>query len=350
MLQEIYENRIIDQITRAFRKSPIHIHQTHEADAEILNAGENSPFNLAVTMDSLCEEISSGLYSDPFLIGWMLVTVNISDLAAVGAEPLGILTSLNLPKGLSAEYRQQLTAGIAAAAAHAGTYVLGGDLNSAPQLMVSGCALGTIPKGEKIVTRMGCRAGDRIYLTALAGVGNAYALQQFAGQKWEIDYKPAARLAEGRLIRRFATAGMDTSDGVIHTLDQLMRLNRCRIRLQNDWNGILHPLVVFSDPLKGRIYQAFERSFILPDMILAIVLLLSGTLLLKYNIRGVLFSLVASGMLIFLGLLDISFNLQQGIYRMGYGEALLNGLVNLICVAGGGVLLFFVFRMVKMIQ
>lgn len=100
----------------------------------------------------------------------------------------------------------------------------------------------------------------------------------------------------------------------------------------------------FSDPLQGEIYHAFEYSFVVPDSVLAILLLLSGGLLLRARLEGLLLSLVAAGMLVFLGLLDISFNLQQGIYAMGSSEACFNGLINLICVAGGGLLVKFIVQ------
>ena len=55
---------------------------------------------LAITTDSIVEEIRLGLYDDPYLIGWMIVMVNLSDLAAVGADPLGILISEIFPNNL----------------------------------------------------------------------------------------------------------------------------------------------------------------------------------------------------------------------------------------------------------
>ena len=258
MLRDILENRLIDQLTRNYRPAPHRIHQTHEADAEILEIGEAAPFYLAVTIDSLCEEISSVLYRDPYFIGWMLVTVNLSDLAAVGAQPLGLVSSLNLPEDLPDEYLQNLTRGIADATEAANTYLLGGDMNSAPTLMLSACAVGTVPR-EEVVTRVGCQPGEYVFLSALAGLGNAFALQQFGGDPHPIPYQPRARIREGTLIRRYASTCMDTSDGVIHTLDQIMRLNHCHITLHSDWEHILHPLAM----------ETCRRSGIPPWLMLA---------------------------------------------------------------------------------
>lgn len=258
MLTDILENRLIDQLTRHYRHAPHRIHQTHEADAEILQIDETSPFYLAVTIDSLCEEITSGLYRDPYFIGWMLVTVNLSDLAAVGAQPLGLVTSLNLPENLPDEYLRNLTRGIADATDAANTYLLGGDINSAPSLMLSACAVGTIPR-EEVMTRVECQPGEYVFLSAPAGLGNAFALHQFSGKPHNIAYQPRARIREGTLIRRYASTCMDTSDGVIHTLDQLMRLNHCHITLHSDWENLLHPLAL----------ETCRRSGIPPWLMLA---------------------------------------------------------------------------------
>jgi len=57
-------------------------------------------------------------------------------------------------------------------------------------------------------------------------------------------FRPRARLKEGRLLAGFASCCMDTSDGLIHTADTLMRLNRCRFAIRNDWEKILHPLAL----------------------------------------------------------------------------------------------------------
>ena len=90
MLNQILENSSIKNLVKIFSRSPLQQNRLHESDAELINLpGTN--ITLAITMDSIVEEIEAGLYTDPYLIGWMTVMVNASDLAAVGAKPLGIL-------------------------------------------------------------------------------------------------------------------------------------------------------------------------------------------------------------------------------------------------------------------
>lgn len=82
-------------------------------------------------------------------------------------------------------------------------------------------------------------------------------------------------------------------------------------------------------------YFAYERAFPLPDTCLALLLLTSGILLLKHNQLGKVLSLVAAGALTFLGLLDFSFNLQNGVYTISAIDLMLNAFINAWCVAFG---------------
>ncbi len=85
-------------------------------------------------------------------------------------------------------------------------------------------------------------------------------------------------------------------------------------------------------------YFAFEHSFPLPDAILCLGLIVAGILLLKENPKGVTVSLVASGGLLFLGVIDFSFNIQNGMYTMGLGESLPNAIINAWCTGFGCVI------------
>jgi len=82
-------------------------------------------------------------------------------------------------------------------------------------------------------------------------------------------------------------------------------------------------------------YFAYEHSFPLPDIILAIALLASGILLLKNREAGRTLSLVCAGGLMFLGFLDFSFNIQNGIYKTSALDLALNVFINVWCVIFG---------------
>jgi len=82
-------------------------------------------------------------------------------------------------------------------------------------------------------------------------------------------------------------------------------------------------------------YFAYEHSFPLPDGLLAVLLLVAGTLLMLNNPLGINLSLVAAGALVFLGVLDFSFNIQNGLYKTSKVDLVLNAFINVWCVGLG---------------
>jgi thiamine-monophosphate kinase len=249
MLNEIIENNNISNIASFYKRSPLQINNIHESDSEIIKLKES--IYLAITTDSISEEIETCLYEDPWLIGWMAVTVNLSDIAAVGAKPVGLVISQIIPDNTDEIFIKRLSEGISDACEEYGTYVLGGDLNSGDQLIITGTATGIVENGN-ILTRKGIKEGDIIYISGKAGLGNAYALNKFSSMPGlTINYIPKARIKEGILLREYATACMDTSDGVISTLDQLSRINNLGFEI-NEFEHLLDP-----EALKASDYYNF---------------------------------------------------------------------------------------------
>jgi hypothetical protein len=103
-------------------------------------------------------------------------------------------------------------------------------------------------------------------------------------------------------------------------------------------------MVRIEDQKSREIYRAFESAFPLADAFLFFTLFVGGIGLLRKKFYGRLFSLLAGACLIFLGLLDISFNAQQGIYRLGAREAIFNIFINLFCLGSG---IFFILTLWK---
>ena len=223
----ILENALIEKLAAGLPRTERHIGGLQESDAELVRM-PGSDTVLAVTTDTIVEEIELGLYDDPYLIGWMAVIASASDLAAVGAAPLGILINEVLPVSMSDADLFRLQDGIRDACTAGGLPVLGGDTNTARCLQVGATAIGLVT-GERIITRRGSRAGEALLASGPLGLGSVFALAQLEpdaiAHSFHIPYKPAPRLREGQLVRSLATACMDTSDGALATLDQLMRLN-----------------------------------------------------------------------------------------------------------------------------
>jgi len=247
MLNAIIENRIIESLAGQFAHSPQQLNSRHETDAEIVRLSDGC--TLAITTDSIAEEIAAGLYTDPCLIGWMTVMVNLSDLAAVGAQPVGLVISEILTHSCTDGFLAGLHKGIRDACHACGTFVLGGDINHGDRLILTGTAIGTCLNGE-FLSRTGSRAGDLLFASNRLGCGNAFALAALSGsfglplfihdaKETETVFQPRARLKEGRALCGLATSCMDTSDGVIAALDQMMRLNHVGFAFNTDWSASL---------------------------------------------------------------------------------------------------------------
>lgn len=91
------EMEMLKCITEKFTRHPDQLNRLSEADAEIISFKHRTSDFLILKIDGLYEELQQGLYEDPYLIGWMSITVTISDIAAVGANPFGVLMALQLP-------------------------------------------------------------------------------------------------------------------------------------------------------------------------------------------------------------------------------------------------------------
>lgn len=270
-LNEINENALINQIAHALPRTQNLINQTHESDSEILDIGLPSQY-LAVTTDKVEEEIKAGLYTDPYFMGWMAVVTNLSDLAAVGAQPIGLLLSITIPKDWCEPATQEVIRGMAEAMQAHACSSLGGDLSTG-EAAFGATAIGLVEKTQ-VMMRTGIRNGDVVYLTGPVGLGSAYALAKFAAPAAidRIPYQPRARILEAHVISQYATACMDTSDGLISTIDQLCRLNAYAVHL-NDIASIVHPAVaelgrsLNIPPLAilSAIHGEHELCFTIPD-------------------------------------------------------------------------------------
>lgn len=251
MSSPILENAFIERLALGLPRSPHQLNRLQEADAELVRIPGTTAV-LALKTDSLVEEIETGLYADPALLGWMMVTINASDLAAVGAEPFGILLNETLPPGSDARFIERLQGGIRDACAEYGFAVLGGDTNFSAHMQLGAFAVGVIPDGRP-VTRVGCGVGDVLFASGRVGLGGAYALARLTGEAAADEgmYRPTARIREGGILRPFATCCMDTSDGVLPALDQLARLNAVGFRIDAPLEGVLHPVALASATASG---------------------------------------------------------------------------------------------------
>lgn len=270
-LDLIKENTIINRISAMLPRASGVMNSTHESDSEIVDIGLANMY-LALTTDCVAEEIEFGLYKDPELMGWMCVVVNLSDLAAVGARPLGVLLSTTVSSEWTDDFIERIVKGMAEACLEHQCGSFGGDFNIGEPAL-GATAVGLVSK-ESVMFRTGMGDGDIMFLTGLAGIGGAQALAVTAAPELleNIHYKPCAKTREAQIISKYASSCMDTSDGLIFTLDQLVRLNNVDIHLE-DINSITHPVAIEIaeacnlSPLHMlcAIHGEFELCFTIPE-------------------------------------------------------------------------------------
>jgi thiamine-monophosphate kinase len=185
-----------------------------ENDAADLGGG------LVVTQDTLVEGVHFRLDRLSWReLGFRAAAVNLSDLAASGADPAALVVSLSLPSTADSDDVLQLYEGIA----EAGVRVAGGDTTGAPSVVITVTALG---RSARIPGRTGARPGDLLVVTGpLGGAGAAFRAGGYV--------RPPIRLVEGKRLAGRAHAMLDVSDGLAVDAGHLARRSgvRCVIDL-----------------------------------------------------------------------------------------------------------------------
>lgn len=195
-------------------------------DCAVIDLGERY---FVASTDMLHQRTDFPDIMNPWQMGWMAVAVNLSDIAAMGAEPAGLLIAAGLPPEADCYFIDELFSGFADCAALYGTRVLGGDTDSHQELTITGTSLGFVEK-ELILRRRGAQVGDLLCTTGSLGAagGGLWAWQN--GVESELITRllePEPRLKEGRALAksRSVTAMMDNSDGLALSLSDLSEVS-----------------------------------------------------------------------------------------------------------------------------
>jgi thiamine-monophosphate kinase len=204
-------------------------------DDSALLATVKVPSELVATTDS-CPTPLVNLLDEPDLYhaGWLLATINLSDLAAAGAEPLGLVVNYTLPKATTVREFERLLDGVDDCCTEHGTKVAGGDIRDGA-LQLTATAVGRCAPGSRL-RRTGARAGDRLLLVgspgylwaaALLKTGQATLPAPARDEIWRRACRPTAQLKAGQLLATtgLARAAMDVSDGLFATVRTLCEAN-----------------------------------------------------------------------------------------------------------------------------
>ncbi|WPC04575.1 thiamine-phosphate kinase [Pseudomonas benzenivorans] len=176
---------------------------------------------LAVSTDTLVEAVHFPASADPCLLGQRALGVSLSDLAAMGATPIGFTLALTLPRAEPA-WLEAFARGLDRMAQQCGARLIGGDTTRGP-LSLTLSVFGRVPAGQAL-TRAGARVGDLLCVGGCLGEG-AGALELVLGRRQAVAevaepllaryWSPQPQLALGQALLGKATAALDISDGLL---------------------------------------------------------------------------------------------------------------------------------------
>jgi thiamine-monophosphate kinase len=193
--------------------------------------------DLVLTTDGVIAGVHFFPDDPPAMVGRKALRMNLSDLAAKGARPLGFLLSVALPEGFGEAWLGAFAAALADDAAHYGCPLYGGDTDHTPgPISVSIFAFGAVPQG-KMVRRSTARPGDRIVVTGTIGdaaIGLQLRRERTLARRWGLFEAAAAQLENRYLlpqprnalagaVLQYASAAIDVSDGLVGDLGKLCR-------------------------------------------------------------------------------------------------------------------------------
>lgn len=210
-------------------------------DCAILQAAPGEQW--AVSTDTLVEGVHFLPSVDPAALGHKALAVNLSDLAACGAEPRCFFLALALPT-VDEAWLQSFSQGMFALADAHGCVLAGGDTTrSPPGVVITITVMGTVPQGQALL-RSGARPGDDLWVSGVLGDaafglaarrGEAGAASGAAAGIERLE-RPQPRVALGRALRGLATSAIDVSDGLLGDLGHI--LERSAVGARVEWNRV----------------------------------------------------------------------------------------------------------------
>jgi thiamine-monophosphate kinase len=207
----------------------------------------------------------------PDTVGKKALRVNLSDLAAKGAKPLGFLLTLALPEEIGDAWLAPFARGLGADAQAFDCPLLGGDTDrTGGPITISIAVVGAVPQGQ-MVRRAGAKAGDRVVVTGTIGdaaLGLLLRRDTSSARRWGLTPEnrnslearylvPEPRTAVADILRAHASAAMDVSDGLAGDLGKL-----CRV------SGVAAEIVVARVPLSDSARAALAKEPALIETIL----------------------------------------------------------------------------------
>jgi thiamine-monophosphate kinase len=253
---------------------------SHDPDV-VLNIGDDAAVLaceglVAVTVDTLVAGVHFPDGMAPHLLGYRLMAVNLSDLAAMGAQPRWCTLALTLPSA-DELWLDGFSRGLFELAERFGVSLVGGNLTRGP-LNLTLQLMGRVER-TRMLTRSGGHVGDDIYVTGTLGDGSAGVMLvteratapqgSAAAALKERFYRPEPRVGAGLALASLATAAIDVSDGLLADLGHLCKASACgatldveRVPVSAELLSLFPPQEVLAHALGGG--DDYELCFTAP--------------------------------------------------------------------------------------
>jgi thiamine-monophosphate kinase len=219
-------------------------------------------YQLAISADMSVSGTHFFAEADPFSIGWKAMAVNVSDMAAMGAEPKWATLSIALPE-ISEGWLSAFSQGLFACCDAYGVSLIGGDTTRGP-LNIAVNILGEIPAG-KAVKRTGAKSEDDIWVSGTLGEASLWLQHRLGKLNLHEDdvanlatamHQPQPRVSLGLALRELAHSALDISDGLLADLNHILKASGKGARL--DWALLPKPKL-----LKSQVDPSVMRQAVL---------------------------------------------------------------------------------------
>ncbi|WP_248464108.1 thiamine-phosphate kinase [Pectobacterium versatile] len=233
---------------------------------------------LAVSTDTLVSGVHFLPDIDPADLGYKSLAVNLSDLAAMGADPAWLSLAITLPKSNS-QWLSAYSDSLFELLDYYGMQLVGGDTTRGP-LSLTLTIHGLVPAGRAL-TRRGARIGDWIYVTGSLGDSAAGLAilqntlhvedEETRQRLLQRHLRPQPRILQGQALRDLASSAIDLSDGLISDLQHILKASECGARInldaipQSDWlRGYVDEEQALRWALSGG--EDYELCFTVPEI------------------------------------------------------------------------------------
>ncbi|TRZ92120.1 MAG: thiamine-phosphate kinase [Methanosarcinales archaeon] len=237
-INQLGERALIQRISKLLSGGGNIVVGAGEDDCAVLDTGNEE--YLLVTTDMLHRKTDFPQEMTGRQIGWMSVSVNLSDLASKGAMPIGVVMAMGIPPDTEVEFIEDIVKGMDECASKYGTQIIGGDTDSHDELTMTGTALGMVKK-ELLIRRSGAKTGDLVCVTGHLGTAGAALMalekkKQVSNAIMKTLFEPLPRIIEGiALVKsRCVTSMMDISDGLALSLHDMSRAGGVGFRIYED--------------------------------------------------------------------------------------------------------------------